>query len=69
MPALFNSCSFFTTSAKETAIAWFDRYRSQDIDGMVALFTPEAIIEYVPLHLQATALQLAANGWSVRCPS
>jgi steroid delta-isomerase-like uncharacterized protein len=52
-------------SAKETALQWFDLYRSQDVKGMVAFFTPEAIIEYVPLHLQATASELADNGWSV----
>jgi ketosteroid isomerase-like protein len=52
-------------SAKEVALQWFDRYRSQDVEGMVALFATEAIIEYVPLHLKATASELAANGWSV----
>jgi steroid delta-isomerase-like uncharacterized protein len=52
-------------SAKEVAVQWFDRYCSQDVEGMVALFTPEAIIEYVPLHLQANASELAINGWSV----
>jgi steroid delta-isomerase-like uncharacterized protein len=53
------------TLNQETAIAWFDRYRSQDVDGMVAMFMPDAIIEYVPLDLRATPEQLAINGWRV----
>ena len=54
-----------TISAKDTAIAWFDRYRTQDVDGMVAMFEPDAIIDYVPLDLRATPTQLAENGWRV----
>jgi steroid delta-isomerase-like uncharacterized protein len=53
------------TSTKEVAMQWFDRYRAQDVDGMVAMFMPDAIIEYVPLDLQANPEQLAVNGWRV----
>jgi steroid delta-isomerase-like uncharacterized protein len=52
-------------SATEVAAAWFNHYRTQDVDGMVTMFTPDAIIEYVPLDLSANPEQLAINGWSV----
>jgi steroid delta-isomerase-like uncharacterized protein len=52
-------------SATEIATTWFDRYRAQDVDGMVALFASTATIEYVPLNLSATPEQLAENGWRV----
>jgi hypothetical protein len=58
-----------TTSAKEMANTWFDRYRSQNVDGMLELFAPEAIIEYVPLNLKATPriliLQVLAQRFSI----
>jgi steroid delta-isomerase-like uncharacterized protein len=52
-------------SAKEVASVWFDRYRAQDVDGMVSLFAPDAVIEYVPMGLSANPEQLAVNGWRV----
>jgi steroid delta-isomerase-like uncharacterized protein len=52
-------------STTEITTTWFDRYRVQDVDGMVAMFTPDATIEYVPLDLKATPEQLAINGWQV----
>jgi steroid delta-isomerase-like uncharacterized protein len=52
-------------ATRDIAIQWFDRYRAQDVDGMVAMFTPDAIIEYVPLDLSANPEQLATNGWCV----
>lgn len=55
----------FKTSAIEVATAWFDRYRAQDVDGMVAMFAPDATIEYVPLDLRANPEKLALNGWGV----
>ncbi|MBW4621104.1 MAG: ester cyclase [Cyanosarcina radialis HA8281-LM2] len=54
-----------TKSATDTAIAWFDRYRDRDVDAMIAMFVPDAIIDYVPLNLTATPAQLAENGWRV----
>jgi hypothetical protein len=54
-----------TASIQATASEWFDRYRNQDIDGMVAMFSQSATIEYVPLDLLASPEQLAINGWRV----
>jgi steroid delta-isomerase-like uncharacterized protein len=53
------------TSTKEVASQWFDLYRIQDVDGMVAMFVPDAIIEYVPLDLSASPEQLATSGWRI----
>jgi steroid delta-isomerase-like uncharacterized protein len=53
-----------TLSAMAIATQFFDLYRVQDIDGMVALFTPTATLEYVPLNLKGTVAEAGAGVWN-----
>jgi steroid delta-isomerase-like uncharacterized protein len=51
-------------SARTIATQFFDRYRDQNVDGMVDLFTPSATLEYVPLNLQGTVSEAGAGVWN-----
>jgi steroid delta-isomerase-like uncharacterized protein len=51
-------------SVAAIATQFFDRYRAQDVDGMVDFFIPSATIEYVPLNLKGTVTEAGAGVWN-----
>lgn len=53
-----------TASAKNIAIQFFDRYRSQQVNDMVALFASEGTVEYVPFNGKGLVTEVGVSSWN-----
>ncbi|WP_235362738.1 nuclear transport factor 2 family protein [Burkholderia sp. A9] len=51
-------------NCRDIAQAFFDRYRQHDIEGMLALFAPDATIDYVPIAATGAAAVQGAAIWT-----
>ncbi|MCA8258466.1 nuclear transport factor 2 family protein [Burkholderia sp. AU31624] len=48
---------------RDVVAAFFDRYRQHDIEGMLALFSPAAVLDYVPAGAAAPAATHGRMTW------
>ncbi|MEO1009116.1 MAG: ester cyclase [Planctomycetota bacterium] len=49
--------------ATQLSLEFFDAYRQQDIESMVALFHPEATIRYVPFAMEGGLEEAGVSAW------
>ncbi len=52
-------------TAAAIAKDFFDRYREQDVPAMIALFEPQATVEYVPFALSGPVEEIGPGSWGV----
>ncbi|MEO0989091.1 MAG: ester cyclase [Cyanobacteria bacterium J06639_14] len=52
------------STAKTVATQFFDRYRTQDVAGMVNLFASGGTVEYVPYGLKGPVDEAGAGTWN-----
>ncbi|KVQ80928.1 hypothetical protein WK07_12555 [Burkholderia multivorans] len=51
-------------NGRDAVAAFFDRYRRHDIDGMLALFAPDAALDYVPIAVTGPAAVQGKAVWT-----
>ena len=49
---------------RNVVTAFFDRYRQHDVDGMLALFAPDATLDYVPIAVTGPAVLEGKAIWA-----
>ncbi|WP_175780236.1 nuclear transport factor 2 family protein [Burkholderia anthina] len=49
---------------RDVVTAFFDRYRRHDLDGMLALFSPDAALDYVPIAVAGPAAVQGKAVWA-----
>lgn len=52
-----------TPDVEAIAARFFELYRAQDVPEMVALFTEDGIVEYVPMNLKGPVGEAGAKSW------
>lgn len=49
---------------RDVVTVFFDRYRRHDLDGMLALFSPDAALDYVPIAVAGPAAVQGRAVWA-----